>query len=155
MTAEIIPFPRSPKKRQPKRRKPEQAHEHPAWWADFHDGQKLDLNRYLIRQDKAVETFFIRSTQTSMRPTINPGDLLVVDPSIGYAAGQIVIARLGDELVVRRLRFLDDDVLLLTDDPACAPVRVAAGDDFELCGVVTFIIHATGAQEAATVDAED
>lgn len=61
----------------------------------------LDLTRYLVRHPAA--TFLMRMTGEALRADgIEPGDVLVVDRSLSPANGQLVVAVVAGELVVRR-----------------------------------------------------
>ena len=69
---------------------------------DYVEGS-LDLNAHLIRHPAA--TFIMRVEGESMVGAgIFPGDLLVVDRSIEPADGHVVIAQVGGELTVTRLK---------------------------------------------------
>src|ERR1700722_12166016 len=70
--------------------------------ADYVEG-KLDLNERLIARPAA--TFIVRVSGDSMRRAgIHNGDLAIVDRSITPRSGQIVVASLNGEFVVKRLR---------------------------------------------------
>ena len=62
----------------------------------------------------------------SMTPTLQPGDLLLVDEAVrGIAPGAIHVLRLGDALLVKRLRVAGRQVEVTSDNPAYP--TVAAG----------------------------
>src|SRR5688500_19837463 len=64
---------------------------------------RLDLNRHLIKHP--VATFYVRVAGDSMQGAgIHPGSILVVDRAVEAEDGDIVIARINDELCVTRLR---------------------------------------------------
>ncbi|MBO5953862.1 MAG: transcriptional repressor LexA [Oscillospiraceae bacterium] len=64
------------------------------------------------------------------------GDRVVVRPQQTADDGQIVVARLGDEATVKRLRRRDGQVWLLPENPAYEPID---GSEAELVGVVKAI----------------
>src|SRR5471030_2148218 len=73
--------------------------------ADDHLEGELDLNELLIQNGPA--TFFVRARGDSMngdRPTIQNGDLLVVDKARTPKTGDVVIACLDGSFTVKRLR---------------------------------------------------
>ncbi len=72
--------------------------------ADDHLEGELDPNELLVRN--APATFFVRARGDSMngkRPTIQDGDLLVVDKSRTPQTGDVVIACLDGAFTVKRL----------------------------------------------------
>src|SRR3712207_3446858 len=52
---------------------------------------RLDLNQHLIKRPHS--TFYVRVSGDGMAPTLQPGDLLVVDASLaeGCASGDVVV----------------------------------------------------------------
>jgi DNA polymerase V len=73
--------------------------------ADDHLEGELDLNELLIQN--APATFFVRARGDSMNgehPTIQDGDLLIVDKSKTPKTGDVVIACLDGAFTVKRLR---------------------------------------------------
>ena len=67
---------------------------------DYIEG-KLDLNRHLI--PNPIATFFVRVTGDSMVGAgIYSGDLLIVDRSLETRDGQVAIAVVDGELLVKR-----------------------------------------------------
>ena len=61
------------------------------------------------------------------------GDLVVVRPQQSADDGQIVVARIGDEATVKRLRRRGGQVWLLPENPAYAPID---GTEAEIIGIV-------------------
>ena len=71
------------------------------------------------------------------------GDLLAVHRSPSAASGQIVIARIGDEVTVKRLQRAGDRVRLCAENPAYAPIEVdLAREDFVLEGLAVGVVRA-------------
>lgn len=101
---------------------------------------RLDLNEHLIKHPAA--TFFVRVSGDSMiGGGIHPGDILVVDRALDAADGQVVIAAVNGELLVKRLQRVQDQTYLYADNPAYAPIKIDAETDFQIWGVVTNSIH--------------
>ena len=71
--------------------------------ADEIDGERIDLNRHLIRNP--LSTFYVRVNSSSMfgRVHVHHGDLLVVDRAVECVEGDLIIALHDDELTIRRL----------------------------------------------------
>ena len=85
--------------------------------AEGYAEESLDLNRYLIRHP--VATFFVRVQGDSMTGAhIFDGDLLVVDRAEEVRGGHVVLAQIGGEMVVKRLRRIDDRLWLSPENPA-------------------------------------
>ncbi|HEX7176098.1 MAG TPA: translesion error-prone DNA polymerase V autoproteolytic subunit [Pyrinomonadaceae bacterium] len=106
---------------------------------DYIEG-RLDLNRHLIRHP--VATFYVRVAGDSMIDAgIHPGSILVVDRAVEADDGDIVIARLGDELCVKRLRIHEGRLLLVPENPCYETIEVGEGMDFEVWGKVMHSIR--------------
>src|SRR5215213_4895505 len=67
---------------------------------------RIDLNKDLIQHQ--LSTFYIRVIGDSMEPLIFGGELLIVDKMCETKNNDIVVARLGDDLCVKRLRMFPD-----------------------------------------------
>jgi DNA polymerase V len=100
---------------------------------------KLDLNEYLLKNPS--QTFLIRVSGNSMiRAGINTGDILVVDRSTEPGNGRIVVAAINNELLVKRIRYIDDDTYLYSENDAYPPIRITSDDRFDIWGVVSNVI---------------
>jgi repressor LexA len=72
------------------------------------------------------------------------GDLLAVQKTSEAKNGQIVVARLGDEVTVKRFRRTADGVELQPENPEFQTIRVASGrTDFSLEGLAVGLIRNT------------
>lgn len=88
--------------------------------------------------------YLLRVRGTSMRDAgILDGDLLAVHRTPEARNGQIVVARLGDEVTVKRLRRNGHQIELLPENPEFKPIQVGAGDDFSLEGIAVGLIRTT------------
>ena len=104
---------------------------------DYVEG-KLDLNEHLIHRPAA--TFIVRVEGDSMiEAGIFPGDLLVVDRSIEARPGSIVVAAVGGELVVKRLRKEGAGWFLAAENSDFPPIEIGAED--AIWGVVSSSIR--------------
>ncbi|HVE57509.1 MAG TPA: translesion error-prone DNA polymerase V autoproteolytic subunit [Pyrinomonadaceae bacterium] len=96
---------------------------------------RINLNEILIEHQLA--TFFIRVIGDSMSPEICEGELLVVDRMADPANRDIVVARIGDDLCVKRLRvFPDKTVYLMSENLIYQPILLTPEMDYEIWGVV-------------------
>ncbi len=108
--------------------------------ADDYVDTVLDLNELVIRHPAA--TFFVRVKGESMEnAAIYENDVLVVDRSIEAFDGAIVVAILDGEFTVKRLRKTHDALYLLPENPRYKPIKITDESDFQVWGVVTYIIH--------------
>jgi repressor LexA len=81
---------------------------------------QVDPNLFTPRAD-----YLLRVRGMSMRDAgILEGDLLAVHRTQDVRAGQIVVARLADEVTVKRLRRRGQVVQLLPDNPEFEPIEV-------------------------------
>ena len=106
---------------------------------DFIEDQ-LDLNQHLIKNP--VATFFVRVTGDSMNGAgIHHSDLLIVDRSLEPRDGNVVIAVVDGELLVKRLKQSKGYITLLAEHPDYPPLKIREAMSFEVWGVVTSVIH--------------
>jgi repressor LexA len=69
--------------------------------------------------------YLLRVRGTSMQDAgILDGDLLAVHKTDDAPSGRIIVARLGDEVTVKRLKRRGRDILLVAENPAFAPIVV-------------------------------
>lgn len=101
----------------------------------------IDLNRELIRHPAA--TFCVRASGDSMIDAgIRPNATLVVDRMVETKCGDIVIARIGDEMCVKEL-LIDDEgkVYLVPKNESYQPIEINEDMDFEIWGKVICSIN--------------
>ena len=109
--------------------------------ADDYKEEKLDLNKYLIKNPAA--TYFVRVTGDSMIGAgIHSGDLLVVDRSIEPTDKKVVIAYIDGELTVKRIRIRKNKITIEPENSGFPTQEITPGTEFEVWGVVTNVIHA-------------
>ncbi|HWL29121.1 MAG TPA: transcriptional repressor LexA [Burkholderiaceae bacterium] len=88
--------------------------------------------------------YLLRVKGLSMRDAgILDGDLLAVKKSQEARNGQIVVARLGDEVTVKRLSRSGRHIELLPENPDFQPIVVGSDDDFSLEGIAVGLIRTT------------
>jgi len=89
--------------------------------------------------------FLLKVRGMSMRDAgILDGDLLAVQKAREAKNGQIVVARLGDEVTVKRLRRTSKGVELLPENPDFDVIHVPPdANDFELEGIAVGLIRNT------------
>ena len=88
--------------------------------------------------------YLLKVRGMSMRDAgIMDGDLLAVQATQDVRNGQIVVARLGDEVTVKRLRRLGSSVELLPENPDYPVITVHPGEPFEIEGLAVGLIRNT------------
>ena len=86
---------------------------------------QLDPNLFTPRAD-----YLLQVRGLSMRDAgILEGDLLAVHRTQDVRSGQIVVARLGDEVTVKRLRRRGNSVQLLPENADFQPIEIDARDE--------------------------
>ncbi|PLC53528.1 repressor LexA [Pollutimonas nitritireducens] len=94
-----------------------------------------------------VPDYLLRVRGLSMRDVgILDGDLLAVKKTPDARNGQIVVARLGDEVTVKRLSRTGNRIELLPENPDFSPIIVTPDDEFSLEGIAVGLIRTTTLQ---------
>lgn len=102
--------------------------------------KSLDLNELIIQHPSS--TFFIRVIGNSMiKAGIFSNDILIVDRSLSVSNNKVIVARLNDEFLVKRIFIDDEKILLLADNDEYDPIEITNDMDFEVWGIVTYTIH--------------
>lgn len=109
--------------------------------ADDYVDVKLDLNQHLIQHPSA--TFYVKVHGESMRDAgIFDGDLLIVDRALTPKNNAVVVCILNGDFTVKRIKFGEDKrIFLMPANETFSPIEVTANQDFEIWGVVSYIIH--------------
>lgn len=79
--------------------------------------------------------FAVRVRGDSMRPTLLEGDVVMVKESASPEPGQLIAARIGDEVTLKRYDILEGVPTLVPDNAEWKPVR--CGPKVRILGVVT------------------
>ena len=102
----------------------------------------LDLNDHLVKHPAA--TFFVKVSGNSMSGAgIRSGDILVVDRSLNPYDGAIIVAVVDGEMTVKRVLQMKQRLYLVPDNPDFQPLEISAEMNFQVWGVVTYVIHKT------------
>lgn len=111
--------------------------------ADDYMDTKLDLNELIIQHKEA--TFFMRAQSSSMQESgIFPEDILVVDRRLVAKHGKIVVVTINGEFFVKRICKEHGKTYLLTDeDDSRQDYSGLSGQNIQLWGVVSYVIHQT------------
>lgn len=107
--------------------------------ASEHVEREIGIEPSLFSQ---APDYLLRVRGLSMRDAgILEGDLLAVKRTSEARNGQIVVARLGDEVTVKRLQRQGNSISLLPENPDYQPIIIGRGDDFSLEGVAVGLIR--------------
>ena len=99
----------------------------------------LENQEGTISWDGDPKCFALRVRGDSMiNAGILSGDMVVVRPQPSADDGQIVVARIGDEATVKRLRFMDGKTWLMPENEAYDPID---GSEAELVGLVKAVVR--------------
>ena len=92
-----------------------------------------------ISWDGDPKCFALRVRGDSMiNAGILHGDMVIVRPQQSADDGQIVVARIGDEATVKRLKRRNGEVWLMPENDAYSPIN---GKDAELVGLVKAVVR--------------
>lgn len=99
----------------------------------------VDLDRLLFQPRP---DYLLRVTGDSMIDAgILDGDLLAVHSSAEARSGQIVVARIEDEVTVKRLRRKGNRIVLEAANPKYQDIPVTSRDDFALEGLAVGVLR--------------
>ncbi len=98
---------------------------------------RIDAGLFAPRAD-----YLLRVQGPSMRDAgIVDGDLLAVHRTAEARSGQVVVARLGEEVTVKRLKRRGREVLLVAENPDFAPIAVDPRQGFAIEGIAVGLIR--------------
>jgi repressor LexA len=111
----------------------------------------------ILAQEHVDQTYCVESSLFSSKPDyllkvrgmsmrdagIMDGDLLAVQSSKDAKNGQIVVARLGEEVTVKRFRRTLDGIELIAENPDYKTIFVDPGEPFEIEGLAVGLIRNT------------
>jgi len=110
--------------------------------ADDHIQKRLDLNELVIKHPAA--TFFVRVEGESMRDAgIFHNDILVVDRALTPKNQDIIVCVINGDFAVKRFQRQNGHISLLAENPSYRPIEVTAEMEFQVWGVVTYVIRKT------------
>jgi DNA polymerase V len=109
--------------------------------ADDYAERGIDLNEQLVRNKPS--TFFMRVNGDAMVGAgIYNGDVVIVDKSLNARNGNVVIAILNGEMLIRRLQVLENGKkLLVPETKKLSVIEINGESSFDVWGVVTYVIH--------------
>ena len=108
--------------------------------ADDYRDMDLDLHDHLVQNP--TSTFCVKAIGESMKDAgIQSGDIMIVDRSLEPKNRSIVLAVIDGEFTVKRVNVHDKELYLMPENDTFTPIKIREEMDFQIWGVVTFIIH--------------
>ncbi len=109
--------------------------------ATEHVEREIPLSADLFQE---TPDYLLRVRGSSMRDAgILDGDLLAVHSTPQARHGQIIVARLGDDVTVKRLEHLQGRIRLLPENPDFQPILVDPADEFAIEGIAVGLVRTT------------
>ena len=108
--------------------------------ADDHADKRLDITDLLLPHPDS--TYFMRvSGEAMIGVGIQDRDIVVIDRALTASDQTIVLAKVGKEMLLRRLRIRDGRTWLVPANLAYKAIEVTGRADFEVWGVCTWVLH--------------
>lgn len=112
--------------------------------ADDYLDMDLNLHDYLVQHPSA--TFCVRAIGDSMVDAgIHSSDVMVVDRALNPKNNDIVLAVVNGEFTVKRIKKNENELYLMPANDNYRPIKITEEMNFQVWGVVTFIIHKANA----------
>lgn len=101
-----------------------------------------EFNLYSLLKGNPRDYFLVRVNGESMKDIgIRNGDTLIVHSKSIPQDGDIVIASLNGETLVKTLKIVDNEIYLFAENAQFLPIKVFSEEQFSILGVVKFVIH--------------
>jgi DNA polymerase V len=110
--------------------------------ADDYAERRLDVNELVVAHP--ISTFFMRVQGNSMTSAcIFDSDIIAVDRALTATHNRIIVARLGDGFTLKRLQIIKGSrrIFLASAHTGYSAIEVTDRSDFEIFGVVTWVMH--------------
>ncbi len=102
--------------------------------------ERVDIFKKIVKHP--TSTFLVRVQGDSMEGKgINSGDILVVDRSLLAKNNSVIVAYIDDEFTVKRFVKSMNRIYLYPANHNYKPIEITNKNDFQIWGVVTFVIH--------------
>jgi DNA polymerase V len=112
--------------------------------ADDYLDMDLNLHDYLVQHPSA--TFCVRAIGDSMVDAgIQSSDVMVIDRALTPKNNDIILAVVNGEFTVKRIKKSEDELYLMPANESYKPMKITEEMNFQVWGVVTFIIHKANA----------
>lgn len=99
----------------------------------------LDFNRDMVKNPDA--SFYARVVGDSMiEAGVSSGDILLIDRSREAVEGSLAVCAVDGEFTLKRIHKEKGRLFLMPANPAYKPLEISEENDFEVWGVVDYII---------------
>jgi len=99
----------------------------------------IDLNNELIKHPST--TFYGRVKGDSLiEADIHEGDILIIDKSLEPREGDLAVCCVDGEFTLKYIKIEQDVVWLIPANKDFQPIKVTAGNEFVIWGIVTYSI---------------
>jgi DNA polymerase V len=71
---------------------------------------------------------------------VHEGDILVIDKSLEPSDGKMAVCFIDGEFTLKTIFMKDNAILLVPANPQYPTIRVTEDNDFQIWGIVTYII---------------
>ena len=99
----------------------------------------IDFNKLLVRQ-KETTFCLIAGGDSQIGDGISKGDLLVIDRLAEPYDNAIIVFSIDGEFTLKRLKYRDGYVELISSNPSCKPIIVREGEELKRWGVLKYSI---------------
>lgn len=101
---------------------------------------ELDLNDLLLQPRESTFGFNVQGESMS-EAGIHTGDILIVNTESDRRMGDIVVAGINNEWVVKTLGVCENQLVLLSQSPDFGPILIHEFDDVRIFGVAKAVVH--------------
>ena len=109
--------------------------------------ERINLDEYVKRGLQDV--YYIRIQGDKFKPLVCDGDLLVVERSFNPLNGDLIVANINDQWLIKEFRSETNGLYLVTEKNSPKPKKLKK--EFVL-GVVVYIVHKVGRYEMQRIE---
>lgn len=101
-----------------------------------------EFSLYSLLKGSPRDYFLVRVNGESMKDIgINDGDTLIVNSKAIPNDGDIIIASLNGETLVKTLKRINNELYLIAENKQFLPIKIFPEEQFSILGVVKYVIH--------------
>ena len=108
--------------------------------ADDFSELSISLDKYLISNPPATFMAYAKGNSMIMTGIYN-GDMLIIDRSLNAQNGDVVVALINGEFIVKQLSITKNKIFLVPKNSEYSPIQISQDMDFQIWGVVTYSIR--------------
>ena len=99
----------------------------------------IDFNKLLVKQ-KETTFCLIAGGDSQIGDGISKGDLLIIDKLAEPYDNAIIVFSIDGEFTLKRLKYCDGYIELISSNPDCKPIIVREGEELKRWGVLKYSI---------------